>query len=89
MRTTNIMTSVTEEATTIPTPNPFITVKTESPPAWKQLLSVYQWEVVDGWFAEYPLSIGMNRSFIFDNICSGEKFPILDLHQSIKRLMNV
>ena len=55
----------TELAPTV-TENPFINEVTESTQSSSTPLSVYNWEVVDGWFAEYPLSIGMNRSFIFD-----------------------
>ena len=61
---TTVTEPITEVYTTVATPNPFITVRTDSPPAWKYA-SVNDWEVVDGWFAEYPLSIGMNRSVTF------------------------
>lgn len=49
--TTNMMT----------TEYPIITEVPESTQSTSTPLSVYDWEVVDGWFAEYPISIGMNR----------------------------
>ena len=71
------------------TENPFITEVTESTESTGNHLSVYNWEIVDGWFTEYPLSIGMNRFLIFDQFSVWLKNPISDLLQSIKRLMNV
>ena len=71
------------------TENPFITEVTESTESTGNHLSVYNWEIVDGWFTEYPLSIGMNRLLIFDQFSVWLKNPISDLLQIIKRLMNV
>lgn len=52
---------ITEQFLPVTTENPFITEVTESTQSTNTPLSVKDWEVVDGWFAEYPPSLGMNR----------------------------
>ena len=73
--TTNMMTTEYPIITEVPES----TQSTSTPP------SVYDWEVVDGWFAEYPISIGMNRSFIFDQFAfwyKNSNFRFASKHQA-------